>query len=283
MERSELRILSLGAGVQSSALAIMAARGDIEPIDAAIFADTQAEPAAVYGWLKYLEEEINKAKYPFKIHQATAGNLYEDSLVVKTSSRSGNRYSATKIPAFLMGPEGKKGLLGRKCTADYKVKVIQKKTRELLGIKRFNKKEGLLVDQLIGISTDEATREKKSHIPAIRLIYPLLDMGMSRTDCINYMLHLGYPEPPKSACIFCPFHSDAMWLEIKSNTTEWEQVVAFERQLQVNCKNDDVTRGKPYLHASCVDIDKVEFKPKVNKSHPQVNMFGNECEGLCGV
>ena len=182
-----------------------------------------------------------------------------------------------------MSPEGKKGLLGRKCTADYKVKAIQRKTREILGIKRFDKREGLLVDQLIGISTDEATREKKSHIPAIRLIYPLLDLGMSRTDCIEYMTRQGYPEPPKSACIFCPFHSDEMWLEIQKNKEEWDKVVAFERQLQENCQNDDVTRGRPYLHVSCVDIDKVVFKPKLNGPRPQVNMFGNECEGLCGV
>lgn len=283
METADLRILSLGAGVQSSALAIMAAQGDIAPIDAAIFADTQAEPKEVYQWLDWLETRINLLKYPFPIYRVTAGNLYEDSLEVKTSAKSGNRYSATKIPAFLMSPEGKKGLLGRKCTADYKVRAIQKKTRALLGIKRFNKREGVLVDQLIGISTDEASREKKSHIPAIRLIYPLLDMNMSRTDCIAYMTRQGYPEPPKSACIFCPFHSDEMWLGIKNNKEEWDKVVAFERQLQINCEGDDVTRGKPYLHVSCVDIDKVVFKPKTNGSHPQVNLFGNECEGLCGV
>lgn len=283
METAELRILSLGAGVQSSALAIMAAQGDIPPIDAAIFADTQAEPKEVYQWLDWLEAIISTLKYRFPVYRVTAGNLYEDSLVVKTSTKSGRLYSATKIPAFLMSPEGKKGLLGRKCTADYKVRAIQKKTRDLLGIKRFNKRDGVLVDQLIGISTDEASREKKSHIPAIRLIYPLLDMNMSRTDCITYMLKQGYPEPPKSACIFCPFHSDEMWLSIKDNKEEWDKVVAFERQLQINCENDDVTRGKPYLHVSCVDIDKVVFKPKTNGSHPQVNLFGNECEGLCGV
>ena len=91
MEIAELRILSLGAGVQSSALAMMAAHGDIEPVEAAIFADTQAEPEEVYQWLDWLEEKVSQARYPFPIHRVTAGNLYKDSLVGKTSARSGNR------------------------------------------------------------------------------------------------------------------------------------------------------------------------------------------------
>lgn len=37
-----IRILSLGAGVQSSTLALMIAAGGVAPIDAAIFADTGA-------------------------------------------------------------------------------------------------------------------------------------------------------------------------------------------------------------------------------------------------
>jgi hypothetical protein len=40
-----LTVLSLGAGVQSSTMALMAAKGEIIPMpDCAIFADTGAEP-----------------------------------------------------------------------------------------------------------------------------------------------------------------------------------------------------------------------------------------------
>lgn len=54
-------ILSLGAGVQSSTLALMAARGEVPgfpKLDCAIFADTQDEPASVYRWLEWLIFEI---------------------------------------------------------------------------------------------------------------------------------------------------------------------------------------------------------------------------------
>ena len=48
----ELNLISLGAGVQSSVMALMAARGELEPkVDGAIFADTGAEPDDVMDWL----------------------------------------------------------------------------------------------------------------------------------------------------------------------------------------------------------------------------------------
>lgn len=43
-----VRVLSLGAGVQSSAIALMIAEGEIEPVEFAVFADTGAEPDRVY-------------------------------------------------------------------------------------------------------------------------------------------------------------------------------------------------------------------------------------------
>ena len=42
--KTKLRILSLGAGVQSSTLALMIEKGEIPMVDAAIFADTMGEP-----------------------------------------------------------------------------------------------------------------------------------------------------------------------------------------------------------------------------------------------
>lgn len=76
-----LRVLSLGAGVQSSTLALMIAAGELEPIDCAIFADTQSEPRAVYDWLDYLQ-----TKLPFPVKRVTQGSLRQNIL---NSVRSG--------------------------------------------------------------------------------------------------------------------------------------------------------------------------------------------------
>ena len=73
--KNNLRILSLGAGVQSSTLALMIEKGEIPMVDAAIFADTMGEPKAVYDWLNWLEKQLS---YP--VYKVSFGNLKEDSL-----------------------------------------------------------------------------------------------------------------------------------------------------------------------------------------------------------
>ena len=66
----KLVVLSLGAGVQSSVMALMAAKGQITPMpDYAIFADTQAEPDHLYSWLDGLEEKL-----PFPVIRVTRGS-----------------------------------------------------------------------------------------------------------------------------------------------------------------------------------------------------------------
>jgi len=54
-----LRVLSLGAGVQSSVMALMAAHGELPRINCAIFADTQWEPKAIYEHLDWLETVVS--------------------------------------------------------------------------------------------------------------------------------------------------------------------------------------------------------------------------------
>ena len=53
-----LTVLSLGAGVQSSAMAVMSARSDLPPVDCAIFADTGYEPKMVYKYLELLKKVL---------------------------------------------------------------------------------------------------------------------------------------------------------------------------------------------------------------------------------
>ena len=51
-------ILSLGAGVQSTTLALLAARGELPLPEAAVFADTGWESAATYAHLAWLTAEL---------------------------------------------------------------------------------------------------------------------------------------------------------------------------------------------------------------------------------
>lgn len=273
-----IHIISLGAGVQSSTMALMAAKGEITPMPiAAIFADTQAEPKSVYTWLDWLEKQL-----PFPVHRVTAGNLMEHSTTLRYSKkRIGNVYIRGAIPAFIENPDGSKGLLGRKCTADFKIRPLVKFTRTLCDWRRGEKR--LLVIKWLGISADEIYRMKDSREPWIRHRYPLIDANISRSGCLAWMKAHNFPEPPRSACSFCPFHSDQEWERLKRNEPEaFLQAIDYENKLQLAASMQNVLRGKPWLHSSCKSIGLVDFT--ANKpSHEQLNMFNNECEGMCGV
>ena len=285
-EAEPIRILSLGAGVESSTVALMSARGELPPIDAAIFADTQCEPDEVYEWLNWLETQL-----PFPIHRVTKGNLMKDSLVLHTSKKTGMKYLLSLIPMFVLKKVGGIGMLLRKCTRDYKIVPIVRKLRELLGIgtvmkfhiqKRLGLNPQPLIIQIIGISFDELERMKTAKEPWIKNEYPLVDKRIKREQCENWLLANYGKVAAKSACICCPYMSDARRKKQKEERpAEFAQVVQWEQQLQqLQCDKRQV--GTWYVHRSCLPLDQVRFRPDPEKAD-QLSLFGNECEGMCGL
>lgn len=270
-----IHVISLGAGVQSSTMALMAAAGEITPMPkCAIFADTQAEPKSVYIWLDWLEKQL-----PFPVHRVTAGNLANKTTEVR-KSKSGKTYLRSLIPAFVARPDGTPGgLLGRRCTSDFKIVPLTQELRRILGLKQVRSSEPL-VFQWIGISLDESLRMKDSRDKWIKHVWPLIDKGMTRKHCLEWMEKMGFPKPPRSACIFCPFHSDEEWSRLTEQ--ELSEVIAFEKRLQTAASQDEVIRGKPFLHSSCNPIGEVNFTSK-RPGYAQLSLFNNECEGMCGV
>lgn len=260
-----VRVLSLGAGWQSSALALMAAQGVIEPPEFAVFADTGAEPRAVYEYLAWLESVL-----PFEVMHVSAGFLSAAATTVYTSEKGG-KYTKHAVPAFTANPDGTQGRHQRHCTFDFKVEVIRRAVRQRVG-------KGQHVDMLIGISTDEATRVKPSKISWITNVYPLLlELRMNRLDCSNFIERNGFPMPPRSSCIFCPCHSDAEWRHLKEfSPDEFMAAAAFERRYQAACAQSDSLDGVPYLHRSLSPLDEVNFTTAPG-------LFGELCEGACGV
>jgi hypothetical protein len=278
-----IHILSLGAGVQSSTLAIMAARGEVPgypQLSGAIFADTQDEPASVYRWLDWLEAEIQRSPHPFPIHRVTAGRLSERATFMRRT-KDGRAYSRTDIPFYGMTSEGDKTkFMSRACTYDFKIAPILRKARELGGIKRGQKTVGVV--QWIGISLDEVHRMKPSRDQWAKCVWPLVDLGMRRGDCIAWMERNGCPKPPRSSCVFCPYHSDHEWRRLKTEEPEaFAAAAEFEKAVQAAKRNSDNIRSIPFLHKSCQPIETVDFSSEEDRG--QMSLFGNECTGMCGV
>jgi 3'-phosphoadenosine 5'-phosphosulfate sulfotransferase (PAPS reductase)/FAD synthetase len=125
------RILSLGGGVQSATLYLMAHEGELPPFDHVIFADTQSEPLYVYEYLEYL---LGLGGTP--ITRVTAGNLGEDFLSMLRGEKRG-----ASPPLFVRNDDGptpdKGGMLWRQCTKEYKIEPINRYIKQtILGIPR---------------------------------------------------------------------------------------------------------------------------------------------------
>ncbi|WP_201452235.1 hypothetical protein [Paenibacillus sp. USDA918EY] len=269
-----MNILSLGAGVQSTTLLLMAGHGEFETKpDYAIFADTGWEPQATYEHLEWLERESTKLGIP--VIRTAKGNIHDDLI-----SGSRNQSRTANMP-FYVEHDGEKAIIPRGCTGEYKIEAVNKKVRELLGYQKRQRIPPKSVTKWMGISSDEIYRAKTTGVNAWEVLrYPLIEKGMSRLDCMNWLARNGYNVPPKSACIGCPFHSDRTWLEMKRNDPEaFKEAVEFERVIHQHGLRG--MKGKLYLHKSCRPLD------QVNLNEDQMDMFDdgflNECDGMCGV
>jgi hypothetical protein len=275
-------VISLGAGVQSSTMALMASRGELLDIqvDFAIFADTQDESKKVYDWLDWLEGQLS-----FPVYRVTRGRLSEKVLDMRIG-KSGLAYSTSDIPFYTLGKDGSHGIIPfRSCTSDFKIAPILKELRSRCEIKRGQKVA--TVTSLIGISYDEQQRMKDSRDAWVVNRWPLVELRMKRKDCIDWMTKNGYPEPPRSSCVYCPFHSNKEWARLKTQEPEeFAKAVKFEQDIQEAKRNSGNFNSTPFLHNSRLPLIEVDFRSQAEKDCANgqgLLDFQDECDGMCGV
>lgn len=280
---ADLTLLSLGAGVQSTTLALMACRGELGPLDGAIFADTGWEPPRVYRHLDRLAGEFQRAGIP--LHRVSNGHLRKDTL------DPANRY--VSIPYFTLAPEGtmvrdeitetdengqwmvvgyseprpatrreREGIGRRQCTHEYKLKPIGRAVRMLLGAAPPDFRtvpRGRLAEQWIGFSADEVHRiNDRPENRYTRKRYPLIELGMTRKDCERWLTVAGWRDVAKSACIGCPFHGNEAWRNMRDRDPEsWSDAVEFDRSIRKGGVRDGrpALDGEAFLHRSRLPLD----------------------------
>lgn len=271
MTEPRIRVLSLGAGVQSTTLALMAACGELQQPDAAVMADTGWEPKAVY---QHLEALIPRLPFPVHVAKAPGPSLKERLLSLETDATPGayqTKPDFDAVPFFTAG--GGQGR--RQCTKEYKLMPLRDKIKELLGITgRANLPAGA-VECWIGISVDEAHRMKPAREKYMTNRWPLVEMGMNRGECIEWLRTRGHEVPPKSSCLGCPYHADVHWADIRDNSPEeWEETVRIDRLLR------EKAAVPQFMHQARVPLDEAPLLPASREG--QMDLFGNECLGLCG-
>ena len=268
-------IVSYGGGTQSTALILMALRGDyglIRP-DFGIYADTGGEPAFIDNYVRWFIAYVKK-NYDFDIYTTQNKTGLHDLWYFEPEkiSKDGRKYTPSSPPFYVLNPDRSKSIINRQCTKDYKVTPLNKLVNSIIGREPYIK--------WFGISFDERSRMKISTTKRITHYYPLVDNFINRVDSINYIKKLGIREPQRSSCFFCPFHSDRYWQWLKDyHPTIFDDAVDFENA--VKARNNDFLKGEIFLHRSCKPLSEVIF------SDPdQLNMFPeliDECGGECGI
>jgi hypothetical protein len=281
MSDVRLRVISLGAGVQSTTMYLMACQGDLLPRpDVAIFADTGWEPLPVYAHLQRLRAEW---AHVIPILIVSRGNIRRDM----TDARGRQSRFAT-MPLYIHRPDkGGTSMIRRQCTKEYKIEPIRRAVHRLVRERGIPKRSGV-VEQWIGISADEAQRMKGADVKYIRHHWPLIDQGMTRADCSAWLTHRGYT-PRKSSCVGCPFHDDEFWLDMKLNRPEeFADAAAFDAEIRQLPRLTHPT----FLHRTLLPLADVPLEERVararlrrdRRNQPDLwDGFSAECEGMCGV
>lgn len=277
-----LRILSLGAGVQSTVMALKGALGDFGPRpDYCVFADTASEPADVYQHLDWLEAEIKRlTNDQMRCVRVSRGNLEQAVLgILELDEIKGANPTP---PFFTPGQDGKAAPLRRQCTADFKIEPINEFVRELIGHPKGRAWRGdPAVEMWIGISTDEMVRLKDSRVRFIRNRWPLIEARMSRGDCLEWFgRHYPGRKLVKSACWFCPFKKNDEWRRTRDEQPEeWEKAVVFDKAIR---KGSVSSRGEWFLHRDLKPLDEVDLSSAADRGQIEFG-FLDECEGMCGL
>ena len=138
----------------------------------------------------------------------------------------------------------------RTCTVEWKAKALSKARRDMGA----SCSDPALV--AIGFSIDEIERAgNKREAPDERIVYPLLELELTRQDCARIIADAGLPVPPKSSCWFCPWHSIEAWRDMKRDEPD---LFAAAVELEAVCASK--TRGGAVMtdYGSLRDIEGIQ-------------------------
>lgn len=190
----------------------MAALGHVDPLDGIITTDTEWETQETYQSRQLYTDWLEKRGIP--VHVVQTRNIH---------THGGDRHR--HIPFWI----AHKKHLPRECTQKYKIRPRRRKLREILGYHATNPPSPppLTTELWLGISLDEHTRTKGNTVKYAIHRWPLIEMKMTRQNCIDYLTKHRLPVPPKSGCVCCPFNTPARWRKIRESA-DWQKVVAFD-------------------------------------------------------
>ena len=261
-------VMLFGAGTQSIGLLLMALDGIVEIPNDVVFADTGDEPSHVYDYFAMFQDYIDK-KYKFKIHTVSRNDKSLSQTIIDYVDGKSNEKPKT-LPY-----RTENGMMRyRQCTDHYKVRPIRKFIKE-----KYKPNKKSTIEIWFGISYDEMERMKIAPLSWEYNRYPLVEMEMKRIDVINYVKKHGLPEPPRSSCYFCPFHSSRYWNFLKNeHPHDFDKAINLDEKI----RNYPGADNKFYLNKN----GRIPKALRDFNYTEQAGLFSElieECGGYCGV
>ena len=188
-----MNIVSYGAGVNSTAMLIGLHQKGI-PIDLILFADPGGEQPYTYEYLPIMDDWLARHGMP-RLQTVYCTDKNGARLTLEQEClRSGT------LPAIAYGY--------KKCSLKHKAGPQDKFCNNYPPCREVWAR-GEKVVKFIGYDVGEVNRREnvREHDEADSKyikIYPLMDWGWTREDCVAAILRAGLPLPGKSSCFFCP-------------------------------------------------------------------------------
>jgi len=191
-----IEYLSYGGGTPSAALLYANAVGLVKPrAEIVVFADTGAELPETYETAAWYEEWLADFGVDFVRVQSHRGPLLQ--------FMQAGKY--TPIPVY-----AGEGRSPRVCTQSWKIEPIEQYLHA-----RFGKRRPLIAQLELTRDTRDINRMRDSRVKQNRNRWPLIELGWSRSVCVEVLKEAGLPVPPPSSCYFCPLHNGPTWQHLK--------------------------------------------------------------------
>lgn len=225
--------LSFGGGTQSTHLLEDHFNGKIH-YDYIIMSDTGAEPDFIHKQVKWWMDRAKEKNCPTPFLMTHHNKMEEGLEEMLFRYFYDDGFKRFQLPIYCSnivdGEVVPGGMMKRQCTVDYKIRPVQQLFRKLVmkreGIinNRMPKNIALIMD--LGFSYDEikrVNRYQSMEYKYVYLAYPLIEMGLSTDDSINFLKDNNFPSK-RSRCYLCPFNCNGD----KNFSMSWDEIIAEE-------------------------------------------------------
>ena len=201
---TQVKILSIGGGLQSTVIFLLMIAGKIPKADWVVFADTGSEQDHTLRTVSWIQDLCQDHGIGFMIVKSEHFPIWK-------------HYLDRGIVPMVGNP---------RCTDKFKIQPINKWIRTIVD----ESKPKPWAEIMLGITWDEVHRMRENPRQYLKNSFPLIDLGWTRTMCKNW-IDKEYPnnQVKKSGCYHCHYQPTKEWAKLsRENPDLFARAVEME-------------------------------------------------------